>query len=286
MYEYEISKDIEAYCDYKGITETAFAQQLGIQRSTLYNWKTRKSQPTGSSLELIYGYIYKSGFRLNSLKEQMFKDSVRRGSVVLFHGAKASFREEVSLSYSGTDNDFGQGFYLGESLLQSASFVCNYPKASVYVAELKMGNDLIIKEFEVDTDWMLTIAFFRGKLEQYKDSPKLKVLAEEVGKADIIRAPIADNRMFQILDEFIDGNITDLQCKSALSATNLGKQYVIVSENGLKNLRITHHCYLCSEEKRDYLAEKDEFNKVSTQKVKFVKREFAGKGKYVEEVLA
>ena len=286
MYEYEISKDIEAFSDYKGMTETALAQQLGIQRSTLHNWKAGKSQPSGASLELIYSFIYRSGYRLNSLKEQMFKDSVRRGSVVLFHGAKASLKGNVSLYYSGTDNDFGRGFYLGESLLQSASFVCNYPGASVYVAELNLKDDLKVKEFEVDTDWMLTIAFFRGKLEQYKNSQRLKELADAVRKTDVIRAPIADNRMFQILDEFIDGNITDLQCQSALSATDLGKQYVIVSEKGLRNLKIIHHCFLCGEEKRDYLAEKEEFNRISNHKVKFVRREFAGKGKYIEEVLA
>ena len=62
MYEHEISRDIEAFIDYKGITESAFAQQLGIQRSTLHNWKTGKSHPTESSLELIYGHIYRSGF--------------------------------------------------------------------------------------------------------------------------------------------------------------------------------------------------------------------------------
>ena len=133
---------------------------------------------------------------------------------------------------------------------------------------------------------MLTIAYFRGRLEQYKDSNILNDLSATVQNADIIRAPIADNRMFQILDEFIEGNITDLQCKSALSATDLGKQYVAVSEKGLKNLELIHHCYLCSDEKTDYLKEKEEFNRVSAQKVKFVKREFAGKGKYIEEVLS
>ncbi|MBP5162110.1 MAG: DUF3990 domain-containing protein [Spirochaetales bacterium] len=286
MYEYEISKDVESFRDYQGMTETELAQRLGIPRSTLHNWKTGKSRPSALSLETVYELMFDSGYRLNALKEQMFKDSIGKDSVILFHGAKAELSEKASLNYSDMKNDFGRGFYLGDSFLQSASFVCNYANASVYVAELNHMNDLRTIEFEVNTDWMLTIAFFRGKLEQYKDSPRLAKLAGAVREADVVCTPIADNRMFQILDEFIDGNITDLQCKSALSATDLGKQYVILSEKGLGNLDIIHHCYLCNGEKREYLAKKEEFNRISTQKVKYVKREFAGKGKYVEEVLA
>ena len=286
MYEYEISNDIDSFRYFMEMTETEFAQQVGMPRSTLHNWKTGRSTPTDSSLEMLYGYMYNCGYRINALKEQMFKDRIHKGNAVLFHGAKANIKGDVSLSFSSDDNDFGKGFYLGESLLQSASFVCNYPKASVYIAELKMEHNLKLVEFDVDTDWMLTIALFRKKLEAYKDSPLLMELARKVRTADIIRAPIADNRMFQILDEFIEGNITDLQCKSALSATDLGKQYVVISEKALKNLEIIHHCYLCEPEKKNYLADKAEFDKVSTQKVKFVKREYAGKGKYIEEVLA
>ena len=67
--------------------------------------------------------------------------------------------------------------------------------------------------------------------------------------------------------------------------TDLGKQYVILSQRGLERLEILEHCYLCNPEKADYLKEKADFNLVSSQKVKYVKREFAGKGRYIEEVL-
>ena len=38
---------------------------------------------------------------------------------------------------------------------------------------------------------------------------------------------------FEIIDRFIDGEITDVQCQHCLSATNLGKQYVFI---GIKNV--------------------------------------------------
>ena len=87
MYEYEISKDIESFRDYAGLTETEFAQQLGMPRSTFHNWKSGKSRPTDSSLEIIYGYMYNSGYRINVLKEQLFKDRC------------AQFKQEYKLNF-------------------------------------------------------------------------------------------------------------------------------------------------------------------------------------------
>lgn len=285
MTDFRIAKDIEAFKYHTGISDSRLAEELQIPRSTLNNWRTSRTTPTRNSLELVYGYFYEKGYRLNMLKEQLFKDTESKGRTVLFHGAKAGLEGNVSLDHSEENNDFGRGFYMGDSLLQAASFVSNYPKASVYIVRLDLSGKPKLVEYDVDTDWMLTIAYFRNKLKEYESSKVLQEIVSRAKSADIVKAPIADNRMFQILDDFIDGNITDLQCKSALNATDLGKQYVILSQRGLERLEILEHCYLCNPEKADYLKEKADFNLVSSQKVKYVKREFAGKGRYIEEVL-
>lgn len=285
MDNYSFSNDIQAFKDYSNISWSEMALELGVPRSTISNWVQGKTQPNRSSLETVYGYIFRKGYHLNKLKEQMFKDSCPAGSIILFHGAKNSIQGQPSFSFSNEKNDFGHGFYLGENLFQSASFVSGYPSSSVYIAHLKLDDTLRTIEYHVDTDWMLTIAYCRGKLKEYEKSTYLKEILSRLNGADVIKAPIADNRMFRILDEFIEGNITDLQCRSALSATDLGMQYVIVSDKGLKNLQIIHRCYLCVEEKTYYTREKKAADSISTQKVKFVKREYAGKGKYIDEML-
>lgn len=285
MNDYKIANDIEAFKDYSGMNDSQLSSELGIPRSTISNWRTGRTSPTKSSLELVYSYLYGKGYRLNLLKEQILKDSQSGNKAVLFHGSKDDLDGPVSLDHSEESNDFGRGFYMGDSFLQSASFVCNYPNSSVYILKLDLTGDAKVVEYNVDTEWMLTIAYFRGKLRDYERSSVLKEILSRTAGADIIKAPIADNRMFQILDEFIDGNITDLQCKSALSATDLGKQFVIVTDRGLKSLEVLEHCYLCKPEKSDYLKAKAEYNHVNSQKVKFVKREYAGKGRYIEEVL-
>ena len=71
----------------------------------------------------------------------------------------------------------------------------------------------------------MTIAYYRGILDEYKDHPAVKALIEQSRNCDYIIAPIADNRMFQIINSFIAGDLTDEQCKHCLAATN-GQNYL------------------------------------------------------------
>lgn len=80
------------------------------------------------------------------------------------------------------------------------------------------------------------VANFRGTLSEYQNHPKVKKIINKVLDADYIIAPIADNKMFETIDDFINGNITNVQCEHCLSATNLGKQYVFKSDKAIKQL--------------------------------------------------
>lgn len=79
---------------------------------------------------------------------------------------------------------------------------------------------------------------------------------------DHIIEPIADNRMFEIIYSFIDGEITDVQSQHCLSATNLGNQYVYVTDHALSHLKILQHCYLAPDEKKHYLSCKQEKSRI------------------------
>lgn len=82
------------------------------------------------------------------------------------------------------------------------------------------------------------------------------------------------------------GSITDEQCKNCLSANRLGKQYVFLNDEVLNNnLKMLRKGYLCEIEKSDYEKEKFEENSVGKTKVILAKRQFAGVGKYIEELL-
>ena len=267
------------------LNESDFSDAIGIPRSTLNNWAKNRNNISPAQLEKVYNFAYENGLRINATKQQLYKDSEKSGSKILFHGAKNEIEEPISVEYSKPDNDFGKGFYLKESLFQSESFVSNFPKSSVYIFRYKPNKKRIITEYDVDQEWMLAVAYNRGLLKKYQNSPKIKKITDKIKEADIVIAPIADNNMYQLIDEFVQGNITDRQCVACLSATDLGKQYVFLNDETISDLEVLERCFICSSEKKDFIIERNKNDNVGLQKVKYAKREYAGKGKYIDQLL-
>ena len=203
---------------------------------------------------------------------------------MLFHGAKTRIEGGLRLDCSKRKNDFGTGFYCGESLEQSAMFVSTFPSSSLYMLKFN-SKGLKCKEFAVNREWMLMIAYFRERLGDYANSEMIAALQKELVGVDYIVAPIADNRMFEIIDQFIDGEITDAQCPHCLSATNPGNQYVFISERGLKQVEILERCYLTAAEKESYLVSRQESYEINRDKVRVARKQYRAQGNYIEDIL-
>ena len=278
MNDFALSIDIEIVMELLDITAKDLAESIGITPTTISRWRKNEEQVSSSNLNAFYNFAFGKGIRFNKIKEQLFKEDCKGNSVILFHGAK------ISIEKSKSTNDFGKGFYCGESLEQSAMFVANYPESSLYILEFDKTN-LSYTQLNVDRDWMLLIAFFRNKLTEYADHPVIQKLLTKLENVDYIIAPIADNRMFEIIDSFIDGEITDVQCQHCLSATNLGNQYVFVTDKALSQLQILRHCYLAPDEKKYYLSYKREESRIGNDKVKIARKQYRGQGKYIEDIL-
>ena len=132
---------------------------------------------------------------------------------------------------------------------------------------------------------MMTIAYYRGTLDDYKNHPKIRMLVQKSRECDYIIAPIADNRMFQIINSFIAGELTDEQCKHCLSATNLGMQYVLISEKAAAKAQIIERCYISNNERKHFKNIRMEESKLGDDKVKLAKRQYRGQGRYIDEIL-
>ena len=282
MNDFALCTDIEIVMELLDITAKDLADNIGVTPTTISRW--RKREVSSSNLNAFYNFAFRKGIRLNKIKEQLFKEDCGRNSIILFHGAKTYIDGRISIEKSKSTNDFGRGFYCGESLEQSAMFVANYPESSLYILEFDK-TDLSYTQLNVDRDWMLLIAYFRNKLNDYAKHPVILDLLSKLEGVDYIVAPIADNRMFEIIDSFIDGEITDVQCQHCLSATNLGNQYVFVTDKALSQLQILRHCYLASDEKSYYLSYKQEESRVGNDKVKVARKKYRGKGEYIEDIL-
>ena len=265
--------------------EVLCSEYLNVSKMTYYRWKDQKQIPSNNDLEFFYNAIYLKKINLNKVKEELYLSLNSENVKILMHGSKTNLNGEISVTYGQSGKDFGQGFYAGESIDQAISFVSTYPTSSLYF--LKLNNFLNIKKLELDIslDWLILVAYNRGRLEKYKNSNFLKKILEKAKNADLIIAPIADNSMYAIINEFLNGTITDEQCINAVSANRLGKQYVFLNDDIIsQNLEILEKCYLCTNEKKEYNSKKLMENNVGKQKVIMAKRKYAGKGKYIEEL--
>ena len=283
--DYMIVQDIESVMELASLTMEGLADVLGVSRVTVSNWINCKTTITEKHMNLFYRYAFSKGIRLNKIKEQLYReDTLAEAEVLLFHGAKTKLYGALSVNRSKMINDFGNGFYCGESLEQSAMFVATYSMASLYMLKFD-PSDLVCKRYGVNREWMLTIAYYRGRLEAYKDTSIVKEIARAREGIDYIIAPIADNRMFEIIDSFIDGEITDVQCQHCLSATNLGMQYVFISDNALKKVTLLERCYLADSEKESYLHTRQESYRMNQDKVKLARKQYRNQGEYIEDIL-
>lgn len=281
---YNFSEDLKSIREILGISQIELAEEIGVERVTISRNELGKAEPSTHLLESAYSFAFEKKIKINKLKEMFWRDDLEEYEKLLFHGAKSKIDGPIDIYRGRSNNDFGQGFYTGESYEQAISFVSGFEKSSVYYLRFDERN-LKCKRYKVDQEWMMTIAYYRGTLDEYKNHPTLVKLINESRNCDYIIAPIADNRMFQIINSFIDGEITDEQCKHCLAATNLGMQYILVSEKSVRQAKIIERCYIANNEKEFYKNIRFEESKLGDNKVKLARRQYRGKGKYIDEIL-
>ena len=277
--QYKIKQDLEFVMasEQKNIDEIAKATT--ISRTTIYEILNLNNIAL-SVYEKFYSYIYNIGYRINSVKEDLLKETSLKK--LLFHGSKRGL-ENISIEGSRMNCDFGQGFYLGETYEQALSFVCENKQSSVYSFTCDLEN-LNILEFNCSLEWMLAICYYRGTLGIFSDSTIVKEIIQKINDADVIIAPIADNRMFYIMTLFAGGEINANVALHSLSASKLGKQYIFKTQKALKQIVPIEKYYLCQEEKDDTIKKLSMRTLEIETKLKLSKREFR-EGLFIEELL-
>ncbi len=283
--EYNFSQDLKAIREILELTQMQLAEQLGVEQKTISRNEIGKSEPSSRFLEQVYSYAFDKNIKLNKLKEMLWIDNLQSGHKLLFHGSKNTIEGALSVHAGRANNDLGQGFYAGESYEQAISFISGFDKSSVYFLDFDARN-LKCKKYEVNQEWMMTIAYYRGILEAYESHPIVQKLVAESRDCDYIIAPIADNRMFQIINSFIDGETTDEQCKHCLAATHLGSQYVFINDRAIEQVTLIEMCYISNNEKEYYKNIRTGDSKLGDDKVKLAKIQYRGKGKYIDEILS
>lgn len=283
--KYNFSEDLKSIREILGFSQKELAEKLGVEQVTVSRNELGKTKPSARFLESVYSFAFAKKIKINKLKEMLWRDDLGINEKLLFHGAKSEIEGKIDIHRGRKNNDFGQGFYTGESYEQAMSFVSGFANSSVYYLSFNDKN-LKCKQYNVNQDWMMTIAYYRGTLDEYKDHPIVRSLIEQSRDCDYIIAPIADNRMFQIINSFIAGDLTDEQCKHCLAATNLGMQYIFISEKAVSQVKLIERCYIADNEREYYKNIRNEESELGEDKVKLAKRQYRGRGQYIDEILA
>ena len=115
----------------------------------------------------LYTFAFAKNIKINKLKEMFWRDDLKKHEKLLFHGAKSKIDGKIDIHRGRHNNDFGQGFYAGESYEQAISFVSGFENSSVNYICFN-DDDLTCKRYEVNQEWMMTITYEFTSARVYK----------------------------------------------------------------------------------------------------------------------
>lgn len=276
--DYKIVEDLEFLIESEKINNLEFADRVKISHATLVE-VLKSGKARNDVCEKIYAYAYNHNYRINSVREELIKEKHKN---VLFHGSKNGL-SNITINGSRNNCDFGKGFYLGETYNQALSFVCEKDNSSIYSFSYST-DDLIIKNFECNLEWMLAICHYRGTIKEYENKKIIKKIITDVESADVVIAPIADNKMFYIMTQFAEGEINADVALHSLSASKLGLQYIFKTDNAINKLVPIERYYISEPERENCKNSLIERSFEVDTKLKLAKREFRT-GLYIEEIL-
>ena len=274
----DIIKDIRSRLN---LSQTEFAEKLGVSFATLNRWEKGHHEPSKIALGNIkricadndIDYTQFEGNRIVSSDEV----------VTLYHGSKAGIIGDIAPT-SREHCDIGKGFYMGTEKSQPLTLICNYPDAKLYTVEVDLSG-LKILDIEVGIDWALLVAYNRRKMESVKGTAIYNRIAEMAEGCDMLIGFIADDRMFVVLDRFFKGEITDEALIHSLSALKLGKQYVALTKKACKQIKIVEEKVLTNEDREKLRIDSEDNRSKGIALADEICRQYRREGRFFDEIL-
>ena len=282
MKSFNLKKDLPTIRDLFNLSRDEFAQEIGLSRMNIHRIETGLIETTPASLEAIYSFPYEKKFNLNKAKEMLFDDN-KHEQTLLFHGAKEEIKD-INVNHLNGKKDLGAGLYLAENYDSASMWVCEFKEGTVYAFYLKPDPSLKVTKFTVSKEWLYAVLYYRGVLNNYVLTDEIKGIIQQIEESDIVIAPIADNRMYDIIRNFSQSLISDIQCLHALSATDLGMQYLIRTEKAKKLLRCLDRMYISKLEKHELINRKNKHANFGENKAQLATREYAHQGNFIHEL--
>ena len=234
----KLIKQIRAYLN---MSQTEFAEQLNVTFQTVNRWENGRAVPNKLAQSKMFDFCKEKhvpvyDMTLKRIAEESEAIKLDADRVLLYHGSKSGIEGPIEPK-SRKQCDFGKGFYMGTDPGQALTLICDYEKSKFYIVSVSVDK-LAHIEVPADIDWAMLVAYHRGKMEKINSTPFYNKYRVMTLNKDLIIGSIANDRMFFVIDNFFVGNVTDMALINSLSALQLGKQYVAVSQKGCDAVHI------------------------------------------------
>lgn len=223
------------------MNQTELAEKLNVTFATVNRWENGRAVPNKLAQDKIYDLCKEHNVPVYDIVLEKIENAsnsieLEQGKVLLYHGSKSGIIGNIEPK-SRSKCDFGTGFYMGTEPSQALTLICDYDKSKFYIVSVD-ANELDILDIPADLEWAMIVAYHRGRMEKIKGTAFYNKYHNMANGKDMIVGSIADDRMFYVIDNFFLGNITDAALVNSLSALELGKQYVAITQNACDAVKI------------------------------------------------
>lgn len=162
-------------------------------------------------------------------------DGKPQSKSLLYHGSKGGL-DGPPRPCSRELCDFGSAFYLGTNKVQSFS-ICAFSDRPVgYTCDLRL-NGLNVREL-TEVEWPLFVLYNRRN-SILRGAPSLKrQIGDFSRKCDVVIGPIADDRIAEAFNNFVNGSMTFEDLSRCISELDLGVQYALKTQKACNNVSI------------------------------------------------
>ena len=227
---------IKAIRTVANMNQEQFASSLGTTPLSINRWENGKTLPNRMAQTQLYNFCKECSIDVAKLIVDTKAYADTDGKMILYHGSKQGITGDIA-PISREECDFGSGFYMGTSTLQPLTLICNEDKPKFYAVELDLTG-LKVLTVDIGMDWAMLIAYHRKEMESAKGTAVYEKYAHMADGYDVIIGYIANDRMYTELFRFFSKTLTDVALIHCLSALDLGKQYVAISEKACRQIKI------------------------------------------------
>lgn len=273
---------------YLNISQNDFAEMLGTSFATINRWENGRAKPSKMAEDRLTEICEKENipafdFIMDKIKDEVASLNIPADRIVLYHGSKSGIVGDIK-PQSRSQCDFGKGFYMGSIPEQPLTLICNFIDSKFYVVSFPKKTNHTMT-FNDDLEWAMFIAFNRGKMNNAVGTSIYDKYSNLSNNIDVMIGSIANDKMYQVLDDFFEETITDAALVSCLSALKLGTQYVCITNKACADIKIEKEIPLSYMEKEIIKITCNKYRSEGKRLADDIYKKHRREGKYFDEIL-